>query len=70
MSSMMVESTLCKLVSVVRLVGLCRNRKKSHFSFFQPKNFKTSTIKLMRNPTGVQMPYSELKFMQWVIKAS
>ena len=24
----------------------------------------------MRNPTGVQMPYSELKFMQWVINAS
>ena len=24
----------------------------------------------MHNPTGVQMPYSELKFMQWVINAS
>ena len=24
----------------------------------------------MRNPTGVQMPYLELKFMQWVTNAS
>ena len=50
--------------------GLCRNRKKSHFSFFQLKNFKATIKKLVYNPSWVQMLYSELKFMQWVINAS
>lgn len=34
--------------------GLFKNREKKQFSFFQLKNFKTTKIKLMPNPTGVQ----------------
>jgi len=50
--------------------GLCKNREKIHFSFFQHTINKTTTIKLVRNPTEVQMQHLKLKFMQRGTNAS
>ena len=75
--TMAVESTLCKLVAVgwIYLVHhcctcLCWYVQKKLFLISEPKIIKTTTIKLVCNPIGIQMPYLGIQIMQQGPKTS